>query len=257
MPFSKKERSRRDIKRSIGWYATWTVLSVIIISIAVCFILSLPIWRIRYVQVVGNNYLPEAKIVNTAMIPQGENIFLIDLDEIKNRFSKVIQIKNIKIKRKLPHTIVINVDERAPFAIAIIGGETSLVDEDGFIIARQNLTSSMYKVNITKYPVIRGINKKSLESGNRLNQSDRTFVRSALALLSKFVDLGTIQIEAGNKEDIIIYIEDIMKVKIGDPSDIERKIKIVKVLLGSVKGKWTKVAYMDVRIPDSPVIKFR
>jgi cell division protein FtsQ len=258
MPLPAKERSKpANILRVVGWYATWSILSIVVVSILAGFILSLPVWRIRSVQVLGNNFLPEAKIINTAKIPRGENIFLVDLDEVKDRFSDVIQIKGIKVKRKLPDKIIIDVKERIPFAIVVIGGTTSLVDEDGYMIARQSLASSMYKVDITKYPVIRGIFKKNLENGVRLNPGDRAFVKAALEMLSKFIDLGTIQIEAGNREDIIIYIEDILKVKIGDARDIERKIKIVNALLGSVKGKWTKIAYMDVRVPDCPVIKYK
>jgi cell division protein FtsQ len=248
---------KRGDRRPISWYVAWTTLCLIIAAILSGFILSLPVWRLKSVRVVGNNYLPEAKIIRTAMIPQEENIFLIDLDEVKNRFSNIIQIKDIRIKRKLPDTIVIDIKERIPFAITVISGATSLIDDEGYIIARQGLDSSAYTVDIAKYPVIRGIDKKSLEGGIRLNSGDRSFVRSTLAILSNSIDLGTIQIEAGNREDIIIYIEDIMKVKIGDPRDIEKKIKVVRALLGSLKGKWTKVAYMDVRVPDDPVVQFK
>jgi len=258
MPLTDNERTKaRNARRPISWYLTWSVLTIVIISILSGFILSLPIWRISSVKVAGINYLPEAKMISTAKIPQGENIFLIDLDEVKARFSNVIQIKEIKIKRKLPSTIVIDIKERTPYAIAVIGGTTSLVDEDGYVIAGKSLGSSMYKLDISKYPVIRGINRKNLEKGMRLDQKDRTFVRAALDMLSKFIDTGAIQIEVGDREDIVIYIEDILKVKIGAPSDIERKIKIIKAMRDSVKGKWTKIIYIDVRVPDSPVIKFR
>jgi len=258
MPLTDKKRTKaRNARRPISWYLTWSVLTIVIISILSGFILSLPIWRICSVKVAGINYLPEAKILGTAKIPQGENIFLIDIDEVKARFSNMIQIKEIKIKRKLPSTIVIDIKERTPYAIVVIGGATSLVDEDGYIIAGKSLSSSIYRLDISKYPVIRGVNKKNLEKGMRLDQKDRAFVRAALEMLSKFIDISAIQIEVGDREDIVIYIEDILKVKIGAPSDIERKIKIIKAMRDSVQGKWTKIIYIDVRVPDSPVIKFR
>ena len=169
----------------------------------------------------------------------------------------MIQIKELNIKRKLPSTIVIDIKERIPYAIVVIGGATSLVDEDGYIIASKSPSYSIYKLDISKYPVIRGVNKKNLEKGMRLDKKDRTFVRAALEMLSKFIDISAIQIEVGDREDIVIYIEDILKVKIGAPSDIERKIKIIKAMRDSVQGKWTKISYIDVRVPDSPVIKFR
>lgn len=258
MPPVKKERKKqKNLRKLVEWYLIWTVLTLIVVSILAGFVFSLPIWRLQYVQVVGINYLSEAKIVNAAKIPQGENIFQIDLDKVKKQYANVIQIKDVKVKWKLPHTIVIDVKERAPYAIAVIGGVASLIDDEGYIIAKQGLTSSVYRSDIAKLPVIRGISNKSLENGVRLNSGDRIFVASALNMLSKFIDLGTIQIEAGNREDIIIYIEDILKVKIGDPKDMEKKIMIVKAMLGSLKGKWTKVDYIDVRVPDSPVIKYR
>jgi len=258
MPLTDKERTKaRNARRPISWYLTWSVLTIVIISIMSGFILSLPVWQISSVKVAGINYLPEAKMISTAKIPQGENIFLIDLDEVRARFSNMIQIKEIKIKRKLPSTIVIEIKERAPYAIVVIGGTTSLVDEDGYVIAGKSLSSSIYKLDISKYPVIRGVNKKNLEKGMRLDQNDREFVRTALEMLSKFIDISAIQIEVGDREDIVIYIEDILKVKIGAPSDIERKIKIIKAMRDSVQGKWTKITYIDVRVPDSPVIKFR
>ena len=258
MPPLNKGRSKpRDIKRLIVLYFTWTAITVIVVSILTGFVFSLPIWQTSSVKVAGNNYLPEAKIVSTAKIPVGENIFLIDLDEVKNRFSDIIQIKDVKVRRKLPGTIIIEIKERTPFAIAVIEGTTSLVDDDGYIVATRNLGSSIYRSGIAKCPVIRGINKKSLEKGVRLNAADRMFARSALNMLSKFMDIGTIQMDVGNREDIIIYVEDILKVKIGDQNEIERKIRIIKALLSSVTGKWNKVAYIDVRVPDSPVIRFR
>jgi len=258
MPLTDKERTKaRNARRPVSWYLTWSVLAIVIISILTGFILSLPIWQTGPVKIVGLNYLQESKMISTAKVPQGENIFLIDIDEVKARFSNVVQIKEIKIKRKLPSTIVIEIKERTPFAIVVIGGATSLVDEDGYIIAGKSLNSSIYKLDISKYPVIRGVNKKNLEKGMRLDKKDRTFVRAALEMLSKFIDISAIQIEVGDREDIVIYIEDILKVKIGAPSDIERKIKIIKAMRDSVQGKWTKISYIDVRVPDSPVIKFR
>jgi len=256
-PLNKGRAKPGNIKRLIVWYVTWTAITVIVVSILTGFVFSLPIWQVSSVKIAGNNYLPESKIISTARITAGENIFLIDLDEVGSRFLNIIQIKGVKIRRKLPGTIVIEIKERAPFAIAVIGGTTSLIDNEGYIIAKGNLGSSIYRLGIAKCPVIRGISKKSLEKGIRLNAADRIFVRSALDMLSKFMDIGTIQMDVGNREDMIIYVEDILKVKIGDQNEIERKTRIIKALLSSVTGKWNKVAYIDVRVPDSPVIRFR
>ena len=87
MPLTDKERTKaRNARRPISWYLTWSVLTIVMISILTGFMLSLPIWRISSVKVTGNNYLPEEKIKSIAKIPEGERIFHVDLDEVKARF---------------------------------------------------------------------------------------------------------------------------------------------------------------------------
>ena len=210
----------------------------------------------RQVEVMGNKYLSSDKVMAIARIPVGENIFLVDLDETENRFSSIIQIKSIRFKRKLPDRIIINVSERTPFAMAVIGDVPALIDEDGCIIARKNLQASIYLSDIASLPAIRGISKRSIEEGKRLNSSDRVFIKNSINLLSKFLNLRTVQIDIGNREDIIVYVEDIMRARIGDYSNIEKKVNVLKALLNSMAGKWQKIAYIDVRVPDNPVIKF-
>lgn len=211
----------------------------------------------KQVDTAGNNYLSKEKIIAIAKIPIGENIFLIDLDEVKSRFSQIIQIEKIGLRRKLPGRIIIDIKERKPFAIAVIGGQATLVDSEGFILAKQTLGSSVYKVDIARLPVIRGINDKSIEEGKRLGPSDRIFMKDTLNLLSGFLDPSTIQIEVGNRAEIVLFIEDILKVKIGAAGSMDRKIRVLQALLDSIKGKLQKVEYVDVRIPDNPVIKLK
>ena len=253
----ESRRKTRELKRPVSWYITWIVIDLVAIAIIIGFILSLPIWRLKNIEVRGNDFVPAEKIVSIAKIPAGENIFMVDLDEAESRFSDIAQIKETRIQRKLPATIIIKVQERKPFAIAVIGGVPALVDEGGYIIAKQNLGSSIYKLQIAQLPVIRGINRKTVEGGRRIDPADAIFMKDTLTLLSNFLDPSTIQIELMNKEDIIIYVEDILKVKIGEPKDMENKIRTMQALLDSIKGKWNRVAYIDVRVPDSPVIKFK
>lgn len=244
-------------KKALSWYIIWGIIAAAILTILMGFIFSLPIWQLREITVIGNKYFTEEKIINIARLPSGENIFLIDPDETKARFSNIIQIKELRVSRKLPNKIVINIIERKPFAIAVIDNLTTLIDDEGFIISKQNLASSIYKLDIAKYPVVRGISRKNLQKGIQLSVNEREFMNSAINLMSNFIDIGSIQIDLANKDDIVIYIEDIIKVKIGNMNDIERKIKIVNVLLGKITGKWEKVSYIDVRVPDNPVIRFK
>lgn len=242
--------------KKLSWYIGRFVSYGVAIVIFLGFILSLPIWQIKKIEVAGNRYIPGDKIISIAKIPIGENIFLIDIDEVYQEFSAIVQIRSLKIKRKLPGAIIIEIKERDPFAIAVIGSTPTLVDEEGYIIARNDLSSSIYKLDIGQYPVIRGIKVRSLEKGARMNLNDRSFMKVAVNLLSKHFSQHSLQLEMTNKDNIIVYIEDVLKVKLGDSGDLDKKIKVISALLAPVSGKWNKVQYIDVSLPDSPVIRY-
>jgi cell division protein FtsQ len=249
-------KARTRPRRPLSWYLIWTVIFGVLLAVVSGLIFSLPIWRTEKVKIEGSEYFPQEKILNIAKIPVGENMFLLDLDEIKSKFSKIVQIKEIKVKRQLPGTLVIKIKERKPFAIVMVGNLTTLIDDDGYIIAKQNIAASLYRSGIGKFPVIRGIKKEALEKGIRLNEEDRVFMANALISLKGFVDPSAIQLDMANKDDINIYIEDILKVKIGETKDIQKKIKTATAIIASLKDKLQKVKYIDVRIPDDPAVKF-
>lgn len=247
----------RKIRRRLSWYVIWTVIFLVLLAFGLGLLMSLPVWRIGRVMIEGREYIPENKILNIARVPVDENIFMIDTDEIRGRLSGIVQLKKVSVRRRLPGTVVIVIKEREPFAIVMLGSVPVLVDDEGYILAKQSLSSSIYKADDVNFPVMRGISKKSLIKDLKLSDQDTAFMKDAISLLTKFIDPGSIQIEAENRRDIIIYVEDVLKVKLGDDSDIERKVKVLSALVEANRGKLRNVKYIDVRLPDDPVVIFK
>jgi len=247
----------RARSRKFSWYLTWAIIDIVVIAILSCFVLSLPIWRIHKVEVKGAVYIPQGKIKGLARVPMNENIFMLDPAEIKERFAKTVQIKDLHIKRKLPGTVVIEIKERRPFAIVNIGSTPAIMDNEGYIIAKSGLSSSIYRADLGKLPVIRGVGRNVLDKNGRLLPTETMFIDQTIILLSSFLDIGSVQIELSDRDNVSVYIEDILRVKIGNYDKIEKKIGVLKALLIPAKEKLEKVAYIDVRVPDDPVIRFR
>jgi len=53
-----------------------------------------------------------------------------------------------------------------------------------------------------------------------------------------------------------IIIDDLLKVKIGSPEDIEKKFFNLSKILASIPDK-NSVEYIDLRAKDFPAVKFR
>jgi cell division septal protein FtsQ len=224
------------------------------------FVMSFPIWRVHNVEVEGSRFVTGEKIKAVANVPLEESIFLLDLDEIGQRFKSIVQIKKIKIIRSYPGTIKIRVEERQPYSVVMFGSVPTLFDNEGYVLARKDLSSSIYKLDVTTYPVIRGIKPKDLvkdDLGSRINIDDRELIKKSLDQLKKFLPAGSIQIDISERDDIVVLIEDFLKVKLGSMDDIEKKIKILSALIDANREDLNKVTYIDLRLINDPVIKFK
>lgn len=60
--------------------------------------------------------LPRARVLEIAGVDLAGTIFSVDLDEVKQLLLERPEIKDVKVKRNLPDTIEIQVDERVPVA---------------------------------------------------------------------------------------------------------------------------------------------
>lgn len=257
----KRTRTKQDrnIKRPASWYVTWTILYSVGVTIVVFLILSFPIWQIQNApEVTNNKYFSPAKIVGLAKVPVSENIFSLDLAEIRTRILTDKRIKDIKIKRKLPNNLIIVVKERVPFAVILVANDQVLIDEEGCILAKNNIASSIYKmVDIGTMPTIRGLSKKDIIKGERIDPDQIIFVKQVVKLLSRYMPLRSFQVNISSHEDISILIDDILNVKIGSTDEISKKITVLSQILKTNNEKMLQAKYIDVRLPEVPVVKFK
>ncbi len=96
-------------------------------------IVSLPVFTIRTVQVEGTQHLDKARILKSAAIHPGENIFRADLAKASRLLRKEFAAQDFTLFRRLPDTIVIRVVEREPVAL-INDGELVGVDAQGVLL---------------------------------------------------------------------------------------------------------------------------
>lgn len=248
-------RQRR--KHKLSWYIIWLIIISASSSFLLSFILSLPVWKISGAYVEGNSYISQEKIMSLAAIPVGENILFIDAKKIEGRIKSLIQIRSVKVSKRFPDHLMIDIRVREPFALVSIDRRTVLIDSDGYIIATPGEKSFIRLADVSRLPVVRGVKASSLIDGKRLNFSDRMFITQSLGLLTKFINPESLQIQIGNISNIVLYIEDVLKIELGDPGDLDKKIAAIRVLLREVEGKWDKVDYINVKVPDSPVVRYK
>lgn len=126
---------------------TWAfVLALIVIAVATAFAFRLPQqigtfigervgaagFAVSRVELRGLNRLNPADVTKTALDQPSQAMPLIDLDEIRARLiAKYRWIREVRVHRRLPDTLVVEIEERVPAAIWQHNRQLRLVDGEG------------------------------------------------------------------------------------------------------------------------------
>jgi cell division protein FtsQ len=225
-------------------------------SALIYYFLTLPIWEIKDVEVNGTNMLMEEEIKTLAVIPLSDNLFFADLSRAKANLGKITAIKSFRIYRIPPATILISIEERKPIASLVFKNQTYIIDKGGFLINRNpNITLNV--ADMADLPVVAGVNEKENLKSEKIDETASQIIDDIIAKLSPYLESKRMQLELGGLKDVSFLLDDILRVRLGQATDIKRKMEIFEALLPVIEEKWAQVEYVDVRYPDNPVVKYK
>ncbi|MEY4269308.1 MAG: Cell division protein FtsQ [Pseudomonadota bacterium] len=93
-------------------------------------------FQVRKVEVVGADRIDRIKIYDIALNQQNRSMAAVDLDALRHDLLKYGWVKDARVSRRLPETLVIDIVERAPAAVWQHEGKLTLIDADGVALER-------------------------------------------------------------------------------------------------------------------------
>ena len=127
----------------------WSFLALIIVTLtATVFAFRLPQlaglaigegigklgFTLRHVETRGNHRVSTQAIYDIAFDQQSSAMPLVDLDGTRARLLQLPWIREARVSRRLPDTIVVDVIERVPVAVWQQNGRFSLIDAEGVVL---------------------------------------------------------------------------------------------------------------------------
>lgn len=239
-----KRRKKQRIKRLI----TFTVL---LVSLLIILALKLPYFNIKNIEVQGNKVVDSKTIINNSGIYTGNNIFYLNVQNIRKNILKNPYVLDAVINRSLPDRIIISITERNAHYYVKMDKSFLILDNNGIILERRNDLKGMKLTQIT------GIKS----SGRKVGESifPESLNSSGIQILNIFSDL----IER-NKSNYIISSIDLsdtldlkayygnMCVKLGTKDELESKLNKALSILSLNQLKNAK-GYIDVSYDGNPV----
>jgi cell division protein FtsQ len=205
--------------------------------------------QIRRVNFTGNKYLTPDYLKQISGIESYSNLVTLPVGKVARNLETNPWVRGVQVQRHLLHTVNIHIAEREPVAVLDCGGAGFLVDGDGFAIAQvpNDQFKELPRVHggVAKAPNIGAkVTDAKILACLRVIKSMPQSVRGLLLLGNPFDGRGPVFITSLGFN--IVY---------GAAQDFASKNEELEAIIVDVKNNKRKIAYIDLRVPDSPVIK--
>lgn len=200
-----------------------------------------PLLAVEKIEVGGLTRLKEKSIVNALQSEIGKPLTMINSADIAVKLKTFALIESFSVISLPPHTLKIQIAERQPIGVIVVGGTRYLYDPAGVRIGIASGSEGL--------PLI------SIEGAPEDSQQFQAAIDVLMALPADL--LGQVsEINAKSKDDVTLRLRGYAGQQIiwGDGSDSVLKSKVLDALIANQK-KTDRVTF-DVSSPNAPVVRY-
>ncbi len=204
-----------------------------------------PRFTVKRIQVEGAHALDLETIRRAADIKESDNLWRASAEDIRRRIEAIPYVKHAEVRRMLPDTVIIRIEERQAAATLLVNNRAFEVDENGLVLRELDWKAEPVGALITGIP-----DMGPIEPGDRVEHPAfaaamatwRAFTASPLA---EFLTLGEIAAQSPNA--ILTYFDEIpFEVRWGR-RDFEAQAMRFYVLWREMNGALPCTEYLDLR----------
>lgn len=232
----EKKKKKEDAKNS-----RFTIIKnifIIVLFIAIfLFVLNSSLFNIKSIEVSGNTRLSSNKIITLSSLElQKDNIFRFSKRKVKELLMENAYIESVKINRRFPTTVFIEIEERIPTYMLQYTDSYVYINNQGYMLEISN-----DKIDV---PIIVGFvtDLNSIKAGNRLDVKDLEKMNIVIKIYetAKNVELSQYitKIDISDTKEYKIGMEELGKtVYLGDASNLNSKMLELKEILHKTQNK--------------------
>jgi cell division protein FtsQ len=189
-----------------------------------------PYLTVEKIKVRGAQGVKVESVVAAAQVDFGEPLALVPAGQVAERVGLLDRVAEVSIVRGWPNELVIEIVERNPVAVTVVGDAVLLVDDQG--VAYQGEFVGM------PLPRVQALDDRARRAAVGVSQK-----------LPDWISRQVAQTRASTPDDVTLLLRDGSKVVWGAPERAEDKIDVLRVLL-----RLPSPVY-DVSAPDVPTVR--
>lgn len=231
----QEERKRKRRKRRIQFVFKTILLLGILIG-GILFAMISPIFNIKEIQVNNNKQISSETVISLSELKTEENIFRFNAGKVMDKIKENAYIEKVKIHRKIPNIIKIEIQEREHRYSVEFLGKYAYIDSQGYIL--EIAEDSKEKV------ILQGINtsEEQVIVGNRLEEQDLEKLQDVFKIVNAAkeyeLDNKITSIDVKDENEYNIFMKEEAKtVHIGNHTNLSNKMLYVNAIIEKEKGK--------------------
>jgi cell division protein FtsQ len=209
-----KTRKKKKRKKK-NWLLR--IIIFIILCVALYYFFTSTIFDVDRIEVKSNNYYTSEQIIQMSGAKVGVNLFKAETRQMKEMLLTDSYMKNVSVKRTIPSTITIIVEERKEATVIPYGDKYIILDKNGLVLRHSDIEP--------KITLLLGMTIKEMTPGKALLVEENSVLTDTLFMLQsmenndmyfKKIDITNIVIKAyiydnliceGTPEDILSSME--------------------------------------------------
>lgn len=232
---TQQEKKRKKRNQKIKLLLKLFLLLAIIAG-GITFAMVSPLFNIKEIQVSQNSQVSADTIISLSGLKVEENIFRFLKTQVAHNIKENYYVEEVKIHRKLPSTIEIEVMERTHDYSVDFLGKYAYINKQGYIL--EIAEDSKQK------PILQGIAtpEEQVEVGKRLCEEDLEKLEIVIKIMNATkeynLDTKVKSIDIQDKNNYSINLEEEKKkVYLGDANNLSNKMWYVNAIVEQEKGK--------------------
>ena len=225
-----------------------SIFFILLVMVAVFILFQSPVFEVRQIVIKGTT-IPTETVKSVSGINFGQNIFKLDFQSAEKKVQLIPLVKDVNIIRKLPATILIDVEERKAIGVMQITDGFAQVDAEGICLR---------KVDIAKMeiPVITGVQLDFPGIGKKMESEKLSTVLKVVSELPEEILPKLSEVHIDDQGRIQLYMMDGIQCRLGLPEKIRQKGLILLEVRQKLQSEGGKIDYIDLSYSGKPVVKY-
>ena len=240
-----RRRNRRRRRGSLG--PLLRVLSELLTAVAVVAALTL-FFKVDQVVVSGNSRYSAEEIIEVSGVEQGDNLILMDKYHIAEKlYTELPYITEVRINRKLPDVLMVEVVETQAVAAIKGGSSTWLMDSGGKLL--EVVSASMAK----KYITLEGLTAESPAISGKLKLGEESPISAQrlLELMQALKQWGmlekTTSLDASDPDYMVLSYDGRFQVEMFYDADFDFKLNCLQAAVAQLEPNETGTIRMTMK----------